>query len=656
MRLVRGACYALTLLAGVFGSAAHADIAGDFLAARQAVSSGDGARFARYAEHIPPTYSLYPYLAYWRLGSAASDGQTSDFLATYPNTWLAERVRANWLKRLGQRDMWPAYLAEFPRLVYPDTAHQCYERRAELAAGIQTHLKDAIALWFNGRDLPSACDPLFAQLIQQGLINHEDLWRRLRLALEADNVRVALAITRYLPADEQAAPALIELAQRTPVRVLDASSLQLYRRQDREWALYALNRLAQQDTQQAESALRPLLPLLPAADQRYAWGLLATQAARRHDVQALSWFARAGELVVSDTQREWWARAALRAGQWPQVAAAIDSMDEPTRSKSAWRYWRARAWQAQSQPQRAATLLAPLSREPEYYGQLALEELGTTLGNAPINVKVGGIEIDAVARDPGIARALAFDALGLRNEATGEWNWAIRNFDDRQLLAAAELARRANWYDRAINTAERTRETHDFDLRFIAPYRDLAASAAADNHLNEAWVYGLIRQESRFVNVARSGVGASGLMQIMPATARWIARRLGLKRFDPDDMQTPETNLRFGTFYLSHIQAQLDGSAVLATAAYNAGPTRAQRWRTSTPMEAAIYIETIPFAETRDYVRKVMSNAMYYAARFGQQSALLKDRLGLIPGRVVAVPDTPVDTLTPTLEPDATGG
>jgi soluble lytic murein transglycosylase len=232
----------------------------------------------------------------------------------------------------------------------------------------------------------------------------------------------------------------------------------------------------------------------------------------------------------------------------------------------------------------------------------------------------------------------------LRNDANLEWNWAIRDFSDSQLLAAAELARRMEWYDRAINTAERTRELHDFELRFLAPYRDLAQQAARDNQIDEAWVFGLMRQESRFVNVARSSVGASGLMQIMPATARWIAKRLGIKKFHPQEMREPARNIQFGAYYLKHVQSTLDGSPVLATAAYNAGPGRAQRWRASQPMEAAVYIESIPFGETRDYVKKVMSNAIYYAQRFGQPSVVLKDRLGVVPARKTAIaPETPAE-------------
>ena len=613
----------------------------DFLRARQAYATGNTASFEQSASRLSPSHPLYSYLAYWRLqkaGTLANDDRVTDFLSTYPGTWLAERVRADWLKQLGRREMWPAYRAEFPRLVRPDVTHQCYARRAELAAGERSRLKEAIALWFSGQDLPAACDALFSQLLREGLINHEDVWRRVRMALEAGNPNVALAVAASLPVEERVSAVLLDQATGSPAKLLESGKLQLLRRPDREVALYALSRLARAGSSPAESALKKLLAQLPEIDQRYAWGQLAVHAARRHESEALRWFEQAGTLVVSDFQREWWVRAALRAGQWPTVAAVIDSMGEQTRELPGWRYWRGRAYKAQGRTALATQKLLPLSQEPHYYGQLAREELGPVINAPTVNVKPGGDEINVIAAVPGIQRAMALFGMELRTEAGNEWNWAIRGFNDRQLLAAAELARRVDWYDQAINTAEKTQTTHDFELRFIAPYRELASAAAAENQLDEAWVYGLIRQESRFLNVARSGVGATGLMQIMPDTGRWIARRLGIKGFEPRDMNRPDTNVKFGTYYLKHVQNSLDGSPVLATAAYNAGPGRAQRWRSNGPMEAAVYIESIPFTETRDYVRKVMSNAMYYAARFGQPSVLLKDRLGVIPARSAPAP------------------
>jgi soluble lytic murein transglycosylase len=614
------------------------------LQAQQAFAARKLANLERAARDVPADHVLAPYVEYWRLvlTSRTDDVRVADFLARYPGSRMAEALRADWLKSLGGREAWPLYLAEYPRLVRPDAAHQCYAYRAEWAQGNLSHQREAVALWFTGRDMPSACTSLFTQLTVAGLIREEDIWRRLRLALEAGNPNVARVVANALPETERPAAALFDQAARDPVRLLNTgTTLDFSRRGDREIALYAFDQLARQNSDQAEQALAKLASRFTAAELGTAWARLATWAARRHEVTALAWFQRAGAVATNDFQREWWARAALRAGDWQAVQRAIDSMGEATRTQPVWRYWRARALQDGGQRAEANQLFLALSREYHYYGQLAHEELGPVMQAPVINVKMGGDDVAAIARHPGIARAQALYELGLRSDASQEWNWVIQTFSDPQLLAAAELARRMEWYDRAINTAERTRELHDFELRFLAPYRELAQQAARENQIDEAWVFGLMRQESRFINVARSGVGASGLMQIMPATARWIAQRLGIKRFHPEEMQDPAKNIQFGAYYLKHVQTSQDNSPVLATAAYNAGPSRAQRWRDIRPMEAAVYIESIPFAETRDYVKKVMSNAMYYAVRFGQPSVLLKDRLGTVPPRKAAVISTP---------------
>lgn len=605
------------------------------LQAQQAFAARKLADLERAARNVPDDHVLSPYVEYWRLAltSGVGDARIADFLARYPGSRMAEALRADWLKSLGTREAWPAYLAEYQRLAKPDAAHQCYAYRAEWARGDRSRQREAVAMWFTGRDLPSACAPLFAQLIEAGLISEEDVWRRLRLSLEAGNLGVARAVANALPAAQRPPAPLLEQASREPARLLSADSLDPGQRSHREIALYALDQLAKRGTAQAEQAMQKRSAQFNPEELRTAWARLATWAARRHEPVALPWFQRAGVALTNDFQREWWVRAALRAGDWQTVQRVIESMSDTAREQPVWRYWRARALQANGQRAASSPLFLALAREHHYYGQLAQEELGAVMQAPVINIKTGGDDVVAIARQPGIARAQALYELGLRGDANQEWNWTIRAFSDAQLLAAAELARRMEWYDRAINTAERTRELHDFELRFLAPYRELAQKAAREHALDEAWMFGLMRQESRFVNVARSGVGASGLMQIMPATASWIAQRLGIKGFHPREMQDPAKNIQFGAYYLKHVQTSLDGSAVLATAAYNAGPGRAQRWRDIRPMEAAVYIESIPFAETRDYVKKVMSNAMYYAARFGQPSVLLTDRLGTVPPR-----------------------
>lgn len=635
---------------------ARADSGDDFLAARAAWAAGDARRFEQYALKIPEDSVLRVYLEYWKVARRLEDdGKIADFLASYSGSWLAEKLRGDWLKDLGRREMWPAYLAEFHKLASAETTHLCYARRAEFALGDHRSQTEAIALWFTGRDMPSTCSPLFSDLLQQGLLTEEDVWKRMRLAFEAGNPGVAKSLLSAIPEENRPVAVSIDRAYRDSANHL-SGPVNWGSRAQREVGFFALSRLAKTDTVAAARAIEPNLTLLSELDQRYVWGLLATEAARRHEPQALPWFEKNAGLGLSDQQREWWARAALRKGDWRIVLWAISGMNESVRNQPIWQYWQGRALKSLGQGFAANRIFAPLSREHHYYGLLASEELGTVMSAQVANIKVAGEEVDAVARDDGIARALALYELGLRTEAANEWIWAVRNFNDRQLLAAAELARRRDWYDRAINTAEKTRDLHDFDLRFISPYRELASKEAKENNLDEAWVYGLMRQESRFVNVAKSGVGAAGLMQIMPATGRWIAQRLGIKGFNTRSLSEPEVNIKFGTYYLRHVQDSLDGQPVLATAAYNAGPRRAQRWRDSKPMESAIYIESIPFSETREYVKKVMSNAMYYALRFGQSSVLLSDRLGVIPGRAEPAPPEDANDKQPSLESPESDG
>ncbi len=251
-----------------------------------------------------------------------------------------------------------------------------------------------------------------------------------------------------------------------------------------------------------------------------------------------------------------------------------------------------------------------------FYGQLAAEELGGRSQSPATAYKPGRDEVAAIGKLPGLQRALAFYRLNLRFEGNREWNWTVRGLDDKELLAAAELARRHEIYDRAINTAERTRELHDFSMRYLAPYRDVMKDYAGQQQLDEAWVYGLIRQESRFIANARSSAGASGLMQLMPATARWVARKLGLRKFSGTQTAEIETNINLGTWYMKHVLETLDNHPVLASAGYNAGPGRARAWRGECTMEAAIYTESIPFNETRDTSRNP-EQGQYYSHRSG---------------------------------------
>jgi soluble lytic murein transglycosylase len=346
----------------------------------------------------------------------------------------------------------------------------------------------------------------------------------------------------------------------------------------------------------------------------------------------LGWFAAAGDTTLNPKQLAWRTRAALRANNWREVWESINAMSPEQQKEGVWRYWKARAFKALNRPAEAELIFAELSREFNYYGQLAAEELGAMPASDILSVSYhpSESEIEAIQALPGIQRTLQLYRMDMRTEASKEWAWAIRRMNDRQLLAAAEVARRNELYDRSIYAADKTVQMHDFYLRYPSPYRAALQENLHKHGLEEAWVYGLMRQESRFVTKISSDAGAAGLMQIMPATAKWVARQIGMKGYRKGLIHQLDVNIKLGTYYMKTVSHQFDNNPVLASAAYNAGPNKARLWRGKQSLEGAIYVESIPYDETRDYVKKVMSNTFYYSTLFGQPMRPLKQRLGII--------------------------
>ncbi len=604
-----------------------------FLAARDAARAGDSKKL----EQIAPRFSghlLEPYVSYWRL-SIRLEGRDPEeiraFLSGNRDTPLSDYLRRDWLKQLGKSAKWELFNAELPALVNDDLELTCYSLQARVRTDTLA-LREARPLWFVARNLPDSCNPLFDALIQSQLLSEDDIWTRIRLALEVGQVSLANRVAAHLPKGKAPDAGALSAIYSNPAGYLGRSHGSLNSRGARETTMFAVYRLARTSPQQAFAHWVKLGPRFTEDEQAYVWGMLGYYAAMRHDPNALDWFARA--YGMSDLQLTWKARAALRSQSWTELLEAVDAMTAKEAERSAWRYWKARALKVTGREKEAIALLKPLSAGYGFYEQLALEDLGGTVRAPEVAYRPGPDEINAIAARPGIRRALELFRLDARLEGVREWLWAIRGFDDRQLLAAAEVARRNSVWDRTINTADKTLFEHDFGLRYLAPYRDQLKSAASQLDLDEAWVNGLIRQESRFIAQAKSRAGASGLMQLMPATARWVAGKIGLRNWSWSKVNEIETNLSLGTYYLRHVLDALDGSPVLASAAYNAGPGRARNWRADRSMEAAIYAETIPFSETRHYVQQVMANSSYYAHNFSQQGQSLRARIGVIEPRL----------------------
>jgi soluble lytic murein transglycosylase len=607
-----------------------------FRAAADAFRSSQASKLDRAAALLKG-YPLEPYVRYWQLKLRLEDADAStvrEMLAQNDGLLLGEQLRNDWLRVLGKRSQWDEFLAEYPRLVAEDPDVTCFALEGRWRRGDEAALVEAREFWRAPRDIPDACMLLIETQIAERKITTSDVWDRVRGLLADGDLNAAKRTINYLPAAETPRERTIESIARNPERYIEGTRFDPDKRMNRELMIFAVTRVARKDAELAASYFtRRLQDRFPKADQEHIWGQIATQAARQQLPAATLWFGRAGDARLTDDQLAWRARAALRDENWVEVGSAIDRMSADGRDDPTWVYWKARSLHAAGKDREAEQLYKRIEHRHDFYGKLAAEELGVPLAIPPRVHVPTDAEVSAAAQNVSLQRALALFRAEMRTLAVREWNWGVRGMSDRDLLAAAELARRYEIWDRAISTADRTIGTHDFSVRFLAPYRDLFAEQARAQGLEENWVLGLVRQESRFITDARSSSGASGLMQLMPRTARWVARQIGMRDYSWRRVTDVDVNIALGTSYLRYVYDELGGSSVLAAAAYNAGPRRAQRWRADHPLEGAIYAETIPFSETREYVKKVMSNTVYYAAIYGGQSESLKERLGVIPSR-----------------------
>jgi soluble lytic murein transglycosylase len=618
----------------------------DVLAAKEAAQRGqwkvlDGYR-SRLAGHV-----LEAYPAYWLLSGnveRSDPREVQAFLARYPDSTLAESLRREWLKALGAAGSWELFRAEYPKVLGDDVEITCYSFQERLTRGDAEVMGEAHALFVSGRETVASCDPVFAAAVAAKRIPEAEVWNRVRKLLASGNLKDAKRANALLSSRIAIHEKSLDRANRDPAAYLRHERfVSQPNRAAQELIIFAVERMARSKPEEAAETLAAMSKHLDAQGIRHAWGQVAWQAAMNHHARALEWYAGAGTAALTDTQSAWKARAAMRAGNWREVLAAIQALSPEEQREPTWRYWRARSLRALGEGAAADGLLRGLAGQHNFYGLLAAEELGIAIAPDWNALRPAQADLDRVRSLDGIKRALELYRLDLDNEALREWLWAIRGLDDRSLLAAAELARAANEPDRAINTAERTVQSHDYAQRFPTPHRDALSAAARQWDLDEAFVYGIIRQESRFMPEARSPVGATGLMQLMPSTARWVARQISIVPFRPDMLVRPEINLRMGTYYFSRVMTDL-GHPMLATAAYNAGPGRARRWRDERALEGAIYAETIPFNETRDYVKKVFTNAWFYRHRLTGKPASMRELVGTVPGRAgeAAVADSTI--------------
>lgn len=616
--------------------------------AREAFRKKDSKRLAGLrAVAIAAGHPLAMWPDYWELNLRIGEVQQAEvdqFSARWSGSYVDDRFRNDWLLELGRRRDWANFAVEYPRFRLGDDREvACYALLTDHLAGKDV-VDAARAAWLAQRDADEGCALLATTLTEANLFTPADAWRKTRAAIDASRPRAARQAAALIgPEAATGVNELIDNPARYLARGASASS-----RAAAELTTLALMRMASNDPDAAAGQLTERWDrALPDTLAASAWASVGKQAAMKLQPEAADHFqhvaqhtAKAGRDIdwPADTLA-WKVRAALRADngkpRWQQAMRAINAMGAAEQRDPAWVYWKARALLALAPDSQDAESMRALGREQmasiaeqlNFYAALAAENLGQPVYLPPRPPALTPAERAAAARNPGLARALQLIGLGLRGEGVREWNYSLHGMGDRELLAAAQLACDREVWDRCINTSERTRAEIDIEQRFPMPFRKDVVAHAREIGLDPAYVYGLIRQESRFVIDARSSVGASGLMQLMPSTARWTAKKIGLA-YSHDLIADRDVNLRLGMSYLKLVLDDFDSSQALAAAAYNAGPGRPRKWRDGPVLEPAIWAENVPFPETRDYVKKVLSNATYYAAQLGVPAPSLQARLG----------------------------
>lgn len=583
-----------------------------FIELREAARKNDVLKTTQLAITLQD-YEMADYVEYFKIkprlyessgkanAAAEVDTAVANFLKKYKGSGLADRMRNDWLLVLGKRKDWHSFDVEYPQFVLDDdTQVKCYAMQSKLAKGeLPKNIgAQAKATLLDPRYFGDACPELVAQLHMRGGLTKFEAQSIRRLStennFESQGQRMGI---------EDPIAGVVKQARANP-------SVALKNFDDNDW--------------RGISEYKGM-----------AYGVIGQFLAKKLDPNAIEAYRKQHALgqseLLSPESSEWKVRAALREKDWKLVKESIETMAPVIRARDpAWTYWYGKALKELGDESRATEQFEKLVSQFHFYGQLSLEELGRPI-TVPPKTLTQEEDVKTIQKHiPAFLKSAKLYAMNLRTEGNREWNWELRGLTDGELLAVAEFGKKIHLLDRTVNTADRTKTEHNFELRFPTPFIDKLSPITKPLPLDIHWVYGLIRQESRFILAAKSHVGASGLMQVMPATGQYVAKKIGMTNYTPDKLSEMHTNLVLGSNYLYMVLNDLGGSWGLASAAYNAGPGRPKQWRQSLtkPVSMEIFAETIPFNETRTYVKNVLSNAVYYEILSTGKPQSLKAKLG----------------------------
>lgn len=601
-----------------------------FVQTRRAIDQGHWSQVRADVKALHD-YPLYPYLELEHLSdhperqdSAAIDA----FLKAYPDSVMAAQLSARWLDTLARAGRWRNYL-KYYRATAADADQRCWHAEALFQTGQDKQaLAETARLW-PAVPAPDTCNDPFKRWLASDGRDEKLVWQRLLSALEKRRESLAryLALQIHKPYHQQAEYAL--LLYRDPGTLQKMLPLVLKQPESGAVLSLTLRDLSRRAPEMAATLWQQLDAggQLSAAQSAAVRTEIGRQMIIARGADALPWLVQHDGNGADGYLLEWRIRLALRSGNWAQIADWIGLLPQDLAQSPRWRYWQARALTAQSDDpakvKRGNAILAALAQERSYYGFLAADRLqtGYQLNAQPAQPATPTADI---AARPDVQRAFEFHALGEFANARREWEHALGSMRTDQQQAAGQLALSRGWHDQAIRAALLSNTFDDLQLRFPLAYRQPMLAAARKTDLPPNWLYAIARQESAFVPDARSRVGALGLLQLMPKTAHLVARKLHL-RVRRWELLQPQPSIRLGSAYLSDLLQRFDGNRVLATAAYNAGPGRISTVLKEQPdaVSTDIWVETLPYRETRDYVQNVLAFAVIYARQLGHDNTLL---------------------------------
>jgi len=626
--LVRLAILAGACLAGV-GVLPRAQAGEDVEALRRAFL----AAYEQAEAGLPPppegdtpslaSYPLYPYVvgARLRAGMArqtadpALGGRVEAFLARHGQEPVGRWVRRPWLTLLAGRGQWDAFLAAYAQADDPGQALRCQALRARIALDrMEGVAEEAAAEWLTPRSADEACDPVFDWMRGKGLLDQALIEQRARLALAEGEAGLARWLAKSLPEDTARPLRDWALLLTNPAGSIDALIRSPATQVEDQALLGGWTRLARSDPRAAQARYRALL------DARGGGPALASQLARpvalgmawsRLD-GAADYFDRIDAADFDETTHEWHVRAALWAGHWKQAADAIAAMPPALRDTSRWRYWEARTAEVAGDEARARTLYEAVIPTDNWFAVLSAARLGRKFEphHRPAGLEAGAA--DAVGMLPALVRARELFAVGLVPFAQSEWNAGYESLDATSRRAALLLPDRWGWHFQAIASAAQQGLFDDYELLYPTPFDAEVDAATRRSGLAASLVYAVLRQESLYQPWAVSSAGAVGLMQLLPSTAKITARRAGLPRPTRESLLDPAINLPLGAETLAGLIERFDGQVLLALAGYNAGPGAVRRWLPSRGMDADVWVENIPYNETRAYVQRIMWHSVVF--------------------------------------------